>query len=151
MKKIILSAAALMLVVTGFTTTTPDISVKVLEAFSKTFSNTEDLKWYENENSYEARFNTDDGIKAIVWYDKDGELLKMTRYYSENKLPPFLLLTLKKKMPEAKVFGVTEVTNKAGVEYFITMESEKRWINIKADATGDFEVIDKFRKAATGL
>jgi len=150
MKKIILSAAALMLVVTGFTTTTPDISVKVLEAFSKTFSNTEDLKWYENENSYEARFNTD-GIKAIVWYDKDGELLQMTRYYTENKLPPFLLLSLKKKMPDEKVFGVTEVTNKVGVEYFITMESKKHWIIIKADATGEFEVHDKFKKAQTGL
>ena len=147
MKKIILSAVVMMIVVTSFSSTPPDdVNIKVLEAFNKTFTNTEDLKWYENSSSYEARFNSD-GIKAIVWYDKNGELLRMHRYYTEYKLPPFLLSTLRKKMPDQKIYGVTEITSKTGVEFYITMQDEKNWIQVKADASGDFEVIEKFKKA----
>ncbi|MEP6514453.1 MAG: hypothetical protein ABJA79_11320, partial [Parafilimonas sp.] len=131
---------------TGFANTTPDITVKVLDAFNKTFNNTENLKWYENDGSYEARFELD-GVKSIVWYNKDGELIRMHRYYNEFRLPPFLLSTIRKKMPNEKIFGVTEVTGKNGVEYYITLETEKHWIQLKADATGEFEVYDKFKKA----
>ena len=150
MKKIILSAAVVMLVVTGFSTTppdvNPDVNIKVLDAFNKTFSNTEDLVWYENSNSYEARFNSD-GVRAIVWYDKNGELLRMHRYYTEYKLPPFVLSSLRKKMPDEKIYGVTEITSKTGVEFYITLQDEKNWIQVKADANGGFEVFEKFKKA----
>ena len=146
MKKIILSAAVIMLVVTGFSTTPPDVNAKVLEAFNKTFSNTEELKWYENDNTFEARFNSD-GIKAIVWYTKSGELLKMHRYYTEYKLPPFLLLSLRKKMPDQKIYGITEITGTTGVQYYITMEDEKYWVQLKADISGEFDIVKKFKKA----
>jgi len=147
MKKIILSAVVMMIVVTGFSTTPPnDVNIKVLEAFNKTFNNTEDLVWYENSNSYEARFNSD-GVRAIVWYEKNGELLRMHRYYTEYKLPPFVLSRLRKKMPTEQIYGVTEITSKTSVEFYITLQDEKNWIQVKADANGDFEVIEKFKKA----
>lgn len=135
-----------MLVATGFTATSPEINIKVLDAFNKTFNNAQNLKWFENENSFEARFNSD-GVRAIVWYNKKGELIKMHRYYFEYKLPPFLLGNIRKKMPDQKIYGVTEITNSAGVEYYITMEDRKHWIQLKADNTGDFEVYEKFKKA----
>jgi len=151
MKKIILSAAVIMLVVTGFSTTppdvNPDVNIKVLDAFNKTFGNIKNLEWFENESSYEAHFNSDGVIRVIVWYDKDGDLLRMHRYYNEDKLPPFLLTGIRKKMPTEKIYGVTEITGREGVEYYITIESEKHWIKIKADARGQFEVYEKFKKA----
>ncbi len=153
MKKIILSLAVLMLVATGFSTTPlphpavpEEINVKVLDAFNKTFVNTENLKWYENENNFEARFSLD-GVRSIVWYNKKGELLKMHRYYFEYKLPPFLLGNIRKKMPDQKIYGVTEITNSAGVAYYITIEDKKNWVQLKADNTGEFEIIEKFKKA----
>ena len=57
MKKIILFTTVMMLVTTGFTATSPEINIKVLDAFNKTFNNAQNLKWFENENSFEARFN----------------------------------------------------------------------------------------------
>ncbi len=146
MKKIILFTTVMMLVATGFTATSPEINIKVLDAFNKTFNNAQNLKWYENENSFEARFNSD-GVRAIVWYNKKGELIKMHRYYFEYKLPPFLLGNIRKKMPDQKIYGVTEITNSAGVEYYITMEDKKHWVQLKADNTGDFEVYERFKKA----
>ena len=112
-----------MLAATGFSTTSlpqqarlAEINVKVLDAFNKTFVNSENLKWYENENNFEARFNLD-GVRSIVWYNKKGELLKMHRYYFEYKLPPFLLGNIRKKTPDQKIYGVTEITNSASVVY----------------------------------
>lgn len=124
-----------MLVAPGFSTTPlphqaglAEINVKVLDAFNKTFVNTENLKWYENENNFEARFNLD-GVRSVVWYNKKGELLKMHRYYFEYKLPPFLLGNIRKKMPDQKIYGVTEITNSAGVVYYITIEDKKTEFN----------------------
>ena len=50
-------------------------------------------------------------------------------------------------MPDQKIYGVTEITNSGGVEYYITMEDKKHWVQLKADNTGDFEVYERFKKA----
>ena len=71
----------------------------------------------------------------------------MHRYYTEYKLPPFVLSSLRKKMPDEKIYGVTEITSKTGVEFYITLQDEKNWIQVKADANGGFEVLEKFKKA----
>jgi hypothetical protein len=49
-------------------------------------------------------------------------------------------------MPDQKIYGVTEITSKTGVEYYITMEDEKNWIQVKAESNGEFEVYEKFKK-----
>jgi hypothetical protein len=146
MKKILLSAAVLLLVSTGFANNPPEVNEKVLEAFKKTFNPQQEVTWYENESSFEARFSSD-GIKTIVWYNKKGSLILTHRSYSGCKLPPMILSKLSSELPDQKVLGVTEITNKTGMLYYITLEGEKTWMKIKADVQGDYEVYEKFKKA----
>jgi len=145
MKKILLSAVMLALVSAGFANNPPVVNEKVLESFKKTFNTQQEVTWYENESSFEARFSSD-GIRTIVWYNKKGELLLTHRNYDASKLPPMILSKLSDELPEQRIQGVTEITNKTGMLYYITLEGEKSWMKIKADVHGDYEVYEKFRK-----
>ena len=146
MKKILLSAAVLLLVSSSFANNPPEVNEKVLEAFKKTFNPTQEVTWYENENSFEARF-TSDGIKTIVWYNKKGKLILTHRNYDASKLPPMILTKLSNELPDQTILGITEITNSSGMLYYITLEGEKTWMKIKADVQGDYEVYEKFKKA----
>lgn len=146
MKRIILSAAVLLLVNAGFASDPPEINEKILESFKKTFTEMDGVKWYENETTYEARFDLD-GIRTIVWYDKKGDLILTHRNYKENKLPPFVLTKVREEFPAYSILGVTEVSNKYGINYYITLEGQKNWMKIKADPQGEYEVYEKFKKA----
>ena len=58
-----------------------------------------------------------------------------------------ILSKLSTELPDQKVLGVTEITNKTGMQYYITLEGEKTWMKIKADVQGDYEIYEKFKKA----
>jgi hypothetical protein len=145
MKKILFSAVLLALISSGFAGTPPVVNEKVLEAFKKTFNPQEEVTWYENENSFEARF-TSGGIRAVVWYTKNGVLKLIHRYYDAYKLPPVILTSLSKEFPEYELLGVTEITDKAGMLYYITLEGEKNWMKVKVNPAGEFEIYEKFKK-----
>ena len=147
MKRMILSAAVLLLVSTGFANNPPDVNEKILNAFKKTFSEPQDLKWYENETTYEARFSAND-VKTIAWYTKEGELLLTHRYYEENKLPPFVSTKIREEFPKYTIKGVAEVSNKSGINYYITLDGDKKWMKIKANTQGDYEIYERFKKCS---
>jgi hypothetical protein len=115
MKKILLSAAVLVLVSAGFANNPPvTVNEKVLESFKKTFSTQQDVTWYENDNTFEARFTSGD-IKTIAWYNKKGELVLTHRHYNGSKLPPMILSKLGDELPDQQIQGVTEITNKNSI------------------------------------
>jgi len=146
MKKTFFSLILLLIASIGFSFTSPVVNEKVLEAFKKTFHNPQEIQWYENAEGYEVHFRCDE-TNSKVWYDREGNILKTYRYYNEFKLPPFISGRVKKRYPDKNIFGVTEITNAAGVSYYIKLEDEKNWTTIKADSQGFLEVHEKYRKS----
>ena len=124
----------------------PEISEKVLKAFKETFVKATDVVWHEMQNTYEARFKQSEIISKAT-FDKDGNLLCTTRYYSEENLPIHVLAKVKKKYSGKSIFGVTESTIEDEVSYYITLQDEKNWYIIKSDSGGFLEVSKKYRKA----
>ncbi len=131
---------------TVFATTPPDINQKVLKAFEETFKDPENVNWHEYENFYQVDFNQN-GIKTEVRYDSDGNILGSTRYYFESQLPPHILSKLKKRYPTRSIYGVTEIYANDDLTYYITMQDEKHWYTVKANALGNLDQTDKFKKA----
>ena len=123
----------------------PEVNVKVLKAFNETFVKATDVVWHEMQNSYEAHFKQSDIVTRAV-YDTEGNLLRATRYYSEENLPINILSKLKKRYTGKSVFGVTEVTTEEEVSYYITLQDEKNWYIVTADNWGTLELTKKFRK-----
>jgi len=124
----------------------PEVNEKVLKAFEQTFVKATDVVWSEMENTYEARFKQSQ-IVTRASYDKDGNLLRTTRYYSEEGLPINILTKLKKKFSGKSIFGVTESAIEDEVTYHIVLQDEKNWYIVKSDSWGSLEITKKYKKA----
>ena len=127
-------------------TTPPEVNEKVLKAFNETFVKATDVVWHETQNTYEARFKQSE-IVTRATYDTYGNLLRTTRYYSEEHLPINIITKLKKRYEGKTVFGVTELSTEDEVEYHIVLEDEKNWSIVVADNFGSLDLTKKFRKA----
>ena len=124
----------------------PEVSEKVLKAFSETFMKATDIVWHKMKNLYEASFKQSEIITRAI-YDQDGNLLRTTRYYSQENLPINIITKLQKRYAGKSVYGVTELSTEDQVSYHITMQDEKNWYIIKADNWGSLELEQKFKKA----
>jgi len=124
----------------------PEVSEKVLKAFNETFMKATEVVWYEVQNLYEASFKQSEVISRAI-YDQDGNLLRTTRYYSQENLPINILTKLQKRFAGKSVYGITELSTDDEVSYHITMQDEKNWYIIKADNWGGLELEKKYKKA----
>jgi hypothetical protein len=124
----------------------PEVSEKVLKAFNETFMKATDVVWHETQNLYEASFKQSEIITRAI-YDTDGNLLRTTRYYSQEDLPVNILTNVKKKYAGKSIFGVTEISTEDEVTYHITLQDEKNWYVVKANNWGNLELSKKYRKA----
>jgi len=123
----------------------PEVNEKVLKAFEETFVKATDVVWHETGNTYEARFKQSEIISRAS-YDKDGNLLRTIRYYSEEGLPINILTKIKRKFSGKSIFGVTECATGDEVEYNVVLQDEKNWYIVKSDSWGSLEVSQKYKK-----
>ena len=130
----------------AFATDGFSISEKMLQSFKQTFPDAEQVKWLEGADRYTVNFK-ENGILTKIDYDKDGNFISSLRYYMERNLPINILCRLQKKYADKKVFGVTEVTSDATVEYYIKLEDADNWITVKSNADGNMQVVEKYKKA----
>ena len=145
MKKLII-LTCLFAALSATASNPPEVSEKVLKAFSETFMKATDVVWHEVKNFYEASFKQSEIISRAV-YDQDGNLVRTTRYYSQENLPINILTKLQKRYAGKSVYGVTELSTGDEVSYHTTMQDEKNWYIIKADNLGSLELEQKFKKA----
>jgi len=124
----------------------PEVNQKVLKAFNETFTKAQNVVWHEAGNTYQASFKQSE-ITTRAIYDADGNLLRTTRYYSEEYLPINIITKLKKKYEGKKIHGVTETTTSEEAYYQIIIEDEKNWYIVNADVSGSLELSQKFKKA----
>ena len=146
MKKVFITAISILIL--GLTMQAAEVNEKVLKSFKETFPKAEQVNWQEFTDNYVVNF-TSVGIRERITYDKDGNFISATRYYLQENLPANIICKLKKKYPNQKVYGVTEITTDSNVEYYVKLEDEANWTTIKSDNSGIMEVVEKYKKAAT--
>jgi hypothetical protein len=122
-----------------------EVNEKVLKSFKATFPNAQNVSWQTVPERCTVQFRQN-GIQTIVNYDYEGNLLSATRYYGEDNLPINIIVALKDKYPEKKIFGVTEVSTDQMVNYFVKMQDDTTWVTVKTDPEGNTEVVEKFNK-----
>jgi hypothetical protein len=145
MKKLII-LTCLFAALSATASNPPEVSEKVLKAFNETFMKATDVVWREMQNLYEASFKQSEIITRAV-YDTNGNLLRTTRYYSQENLPINILTSVKKKFAGKSIYGITELATEDEVAYHIILQDEKNWYIVKADNWGNLELSKKYRKA----
>jgi len=136
----LLSVSAGVFANEGFT-----INEKLLQTFKQTFPDAQQVKWMEQEDKYTVNFK-ENGILTKIDYDKEGNFISSLRYYTEKNLPINILVKLQKRYADKKVFGVTEMTTDAVVDYYIKLEDASNWITVKSNADGNMSVVEKYKK-----
>jgi hypothetical protein len=149
MKKLVVLFAAF---VVSFQTFAYDpINEKLIRSFKSSFPNAAQVNWQEIQNAFIVSF-VDQNIRARAYYDKEGALTQVIRYYHEQTLPFNILHTIKQQFGGKKIFGIVEVTAPSAdktlqTEYFVKLEDARHWITVKVYSDGNTTVTQRLRKA----
>ncbi len=136
---------SLIIGASAFAFTERNVNEKLLQTFRESFPNAEKVSWKELPETYVVNF-IDEGVRNAIIYEKDGTFLSSTRYYQEKTLPYYLLINIKKKYPEKKILGITEVSTISDIYYYIKMEDKTVVTTIKMDAEGNLVLVEKLKK-----
>ena len=145
MKKYLL---IMYLLIAGFSSRSAvsTINEKLIQSFNESYPHAVRVSWLEFPETYAVNFE-EAGVKSTIHYNKDGSFLSAIRYYSGEKLPYYLIATLKEKFPGKTIYSVTELSNPYEITYYIKLEDGKTWRTVKVDSDGNMVVIEKFNKA----
>lgn len=143
MKKYISLLLVFFLALTAYAAAPVDETV--LKVFNESFKEAKEVSWSETKEHYMVDFVKDD-IRYHVTYDRKGKFINSRRYYFQEKLPMYVLFKVKNKFQGKSIYGVTEVMDDAGVEYYIVLEDSKNWWMVKMTTHDFLEVTEKLIK-----
>ena len=123
-----------------------DVNPTVLNSFNNEFSTAKEVEWSVGSNYYKAAF-TFNGNHVFAFYNKDGELLGLTRYISSLDLPINLQKDLKKDYSSYWISDLFEVANSEGTNYYITLESADKKIVLRSSGGNNWTTFKKVSKA----
>lgn len=123
-----------------------NVNEKVIHTFNKVFKNAQNVVWASKEKYNEASFDMG-SVKTKAIINNDGHLIQTIRYYKEANLPSNILYSVRKKYNNEEIWGVTETSSENGVNYYITLKSEKSWYNIHANQNGSITLESKYNRA----
>jgi hypothetical protein len=147
MKKIFAVLYSALIGLNSFGSATKNVNEKVLQVFKESFPSAKQVVWTESGDTYTVYF-WEDAVRIHITYDKNGGFISSYRYYQESNLPYYLLTSLKRKFPDKKIFGVTELSTDGEIVYYVKMEDEKIWLTVKLDSDGRLSFVEKFKKAS---
>lgn len=126
------------------------VNEKLIESFKASFPHAEQVRWLEESDNFIVSF-VEDNVFARAFYNQDGDLFQLIRYYKDSQLPFVVLHTMQKEYPNKTIFGVVEVTttdSKKNIEtvYYVRLEDDRRWTTVKVDVYGNTAVTQRLRK-----
>ena len=69
----------------------------------------------------------------FAYFNKNGELIAVTRFISPNQLPLELLTSLKKSNSDYWVSDLFEIQTETGTSYFATVENADQIVVLKSE------------------
>ena len=124
------------------------VNEKVLAAFKRDFPVVDSTSWKEYRDFDEASFWLD-GIRCMARYDPDGKILLLRRYYIDSHFSPFIKAKILDQYPDAKVYGVTEITTGDALYYYVVLQNEDYLYNVTASACGEIIAQKRHKRATT--
>ena len=142
MKKILLIAAVCCFHL-GVMAASPN--EKVLNNFTKSYPDAENVTWSEGDDNYVVYFKKGD-VQFRLWYNKWGSVTQTIRYYDGEFLHPFVRSKVASKYKDWDVKFVTELTSEQGTQYNVSVEKGNEWHSLVVNSTGEIRVDKKYRK-----
>ena len=120
-------------------------TIKVETIFNGTFKEVKNVQWYTTDNTYSARFTTNNVIQSIT-YDKNGKFIRSTRCFGEELLPANVLARIKEKYKDKTIRLITEIVEGNELVYSLTIDDDINCWIVAAGPSGYNELLTKFKK-----
>ncbi|MBS1654413.1 MAG: hypothetical protein JSU05_06200 [Bacteroidetes bacterium] len=147
MKKMMMALVLIAVMITSTASANEEnVTPQVLTAFKNDFSSAKEVNWTINANYYKAAF-VFNSQHVFAFYDKNGELIGITRYIKTSQLPIQLQADLKNNYSDFWVTDLFELANNDGQSYYITLENADKTVVLKSDNGTDWTVFKKTKKA----
>jgi len=146
MKKMISLCLAVTFTLGVYAFPPSDVSGKVLESFHRDFPNVQKQTIQKCGNSVVVYFNQDDHSSCRVFYDLNGVLKEVIKYYDASKLSPFIRSKVNEEYPGKEISSITEVTSANSRFYQINVQGAKVWYQLQYDADGTMVKEKKWNK-----
>lgn len=111
------------------------IAAAVVDAFNSSFKNVSEVQWKDCGNFYKADF-TMNGQYVTAFYDQNANLAAVTRNISPLQLPVTLQASLKKNYEGYWVSDLIELSNDAGIAYYVVVENNDTKTTLKSLGNG---------------
>lgn len=149
MKKFSLCFTLLILIFSSFNAPaagpTNKATNKVETIFNETFKEVKNVQWYTTDNTYSARFTTNNVIQ-IITYDKNGKFIRSTRCFGEELLPANVLAKIKETYKDKTIRLITEIVEGNELVYSLTIDDDINCWIVAAGPSGYNELLTKFKK-----
>ncbi len=148
MKKRILFLSLAMMSLTAFSfadVAPASVSKYVVTSFNKEFSNASNVQWVSTKNYVKAQFSVNEMVLS-AYFNRNGELIAVTRNLSPNQLPLELQLSLRKNVSKNWVSDLFEIQTEAGTSYYVTIENADQVTVLKSEGTNGWQLFQKEKK-----
>jgi hypothetical protein len=145
-KILLLSIVLVSLTAFSFAADAPSISKNVLSSFNKQFTGARDIKWESQVNFIKAEFTIDE-MTLYAYFNRNGELLAVTRFISPNQLPLEILTSLRKANKSFWISDLFEIRTEDGTAYYATLENADTIITLKSEGISGWQLFQKEKKA----
>jgi hypothetical protein len=148
MKKLTAIIAALAFFFSASAFSLPDVKVPetVKTSFKKSFAGALNINWEKKEDFYFASFQVNDTEVNAV-YDEKGELIGAARKMETSKLPSGVTEALKTRFGNYAInTQATEVRLNDQTIYYVTVQDDRRILNLKCFTDGVIFVTNKTKK-----
>ncbi len=148
MKKLFISAAFALTIITSAFAAPASTDTKAKAHFSASFSDAKSVSWKTADNFERASFILNNE-KVEVFYDFSGEMLGVSKVMAFDKLPKAALetLTTKYTFPEFKLKECIEFTNADNEKnYYASFDTKNEQIVVEITTGGSVSVMSRLKK-----
>ena len=128
------------------TTTSTKVDQKVWDSFRKSFPEADDVKWYNADKNYMAKFIQDDQQNSAL-FNKKGYLLYSISYGFEKDLPENIRTQVHHAYPECTISRAIKVEQEDRTVWVVNVDTrgDLRVVRIEGD---ELEEVEKLKKAS---
>ena len=147
MKKLtIIFASMLLFSIAAVANSGDQVSAKVEKAFLKNFAGAQFVTWESSEDFFFASFNLEEK-KVTAAYNKDGELIGISRKLLLAEIPLNVSRSIKDQFPGYSIFNsVTEMMYDGQTFYYATVETAGKILKLKCYSGGEIDIEKRIRK-----